>query len=94
MPLYSLNSLTLAKFLHNIISKSLSPHLALLPHSNPPTLRYSLEDYLEDLSSIKITLDGGGSSLNFAEAALLIQGTSGESERRPILDSNAIPTPN
>ncbi|GMH87675.1 hypothetical protein TL16_g10934 [Triparma laevis f. inornata] len=28
------------------------------------------------MSSIKITLDGGGSSLNFAEAALLIQGTS------------------
>ncbi|GMH93703.1 hypothetical protein TrST_g6089 [Triparma strigata] len=35
-----------------------------------------LEDYLDDLSTIKITLDGGSSSLNFAEAALLIQGTS------------------
>ena len=32
-----------------------------------------LEDYLEELASIKISLDGGHTSLNFAEAALLIQ---------------------
>jgi len=45
----------------------------LTPH-NPPF--NSLEDYLDDLDTIKITLDGGASKLNFAEAALLIQGTS------------------
>lgn len=33
----------------------------------------SLEDYLEDLEDITITLDGGASKVNFAEAALLIQ---------------------
>lgn len=33
----------------------------------------SLEDYLEDLEDITITLDGGGTKVNFAEAALLIQ---------------------
>lgn len=33
----------------------------------------SLEDYLEDLEEITITLDGGVSKVNFAEAALLIQ---------------------
>lgn len=32
-----------------------------------------LEDYLEELESIQISVDGGKSSLNFAEAALLIQ---------------------
>ena len=35
----------------------------------------SLEDYLEDLEDITITLDGGASKVNFAEAALLIQVT-------------------
>ena len=35
-----------------------------------------LEDYLGDLETITITLDGGASKMNFAEAALLIQGTS------------------
>lgn len=33
----------------------------------------SLEDYLEDLEEITITLDGGASKVNFAQAALLIQ---------------------
>lgn len=33
----------------------------------------SLEDYLEDLEEITITLDGGASKINFAEASLLIQ---------------------
>lgn len=33
----------------------------------------SLEDYLEDLEEITITLDDGASKVNFAEAALLIQ---------------------
>ncbi|CAM9836427.1 unnamed protein product, partial [Hapterophycus canaliculatus] len=36
----------------------------------------SLEDYLEDLEDITITLDGGASKVNFAEAALLIQGST------------------
>ncbi|CAM9100993.1 unnamed protein product [Ectocarpus sp. 6 AP-2014] len=36
----------------------------------------SLEDYLEDLEHITITLDGGASKVNFAEAALLIQGST------------------
>lgn len=35
----------------------------------------SLEDYLEDLEEITITLDDGASKVNFAEAALLIQVT-------------------
>lgn len=33
----------------------------------------SLEEYLEDLEEVTITLDGGASKVNFAEAALLIQ---------------------
>ncbi|KAG5185275.1 hypothetical protein JKP88DRAFT_312427 [Tribonema minus] len=36
----------------------------------------SLEDYLEELEHITITLEGGESNLNFAEAALLIQGST------------------
>jgi condensin-2 complex subunit H2 len=32
-----------------------------------------LEDYLEELESIKISFDGGKTSLNFAQAALVIQ---------------------
>jgi condensin-2 complex subunit H2 len=36
----------------------------------------ALEDYLDELTDLSITLDGGASKLNFAEAALLIQGTS------------------
>ncbi len=35
-----------------------------------------LEDYLSDLESISVSFDGGRTSLNFAEAALLIQGTA------------------
>jgi Condensin II complex subunit CAP-H2 or CNDH2, N-terminal len=37
---------------------------------------YSLEDYLEELEHVNITLEGGESNLNFAEAALLIQGST------------------
>jgi len=33
----------------------------------------SLEDYLDELDGLKISLDGGQTNLNFAEAALLIQ---------------------
>jgi Condensin II complex subunit CAP-H2 or CNDH2, N-terminal len=36
----------------------------------------SLEDYLEELEHVNITLEGGESNLNFAEAALLIQGST------------------
>jgi condensin-2 complex subunit H2 len=32
-----------------------------------------LEDYMEELENISISFDGGQTSLNFAEAALLIQ---------------------
>ena len=32
-----------------------------------------LEEYLEDLESVVISFDGGKSTLNFAEAALMIQ---------------------
>lgn len=35
-----------------------------------------LEHYLGQLEMVQVTLDGGGSFLNFAEAALLIQGTT------------------
>ncbi len=36
----------------------------------------SLNDYLEELESLRISLDGGQTQLNFAEAALLIQGST------------------
>ena len=35
-----------------------------------------LEEYLEDLEGISISFDGGKTSLNFAEAAILIQGSA------------------
>jgi hypothetical protein len=35
-----------------------------------------LEHYLGQLEQVQVTLDGGGTFLNFAEAALLIQGTT------------------
>ncbi|XP_062591191.1 condensin-2 complex subunit H2-like [Saccostrea cucullata] len=35
----------------------------------------SLEDYLEELGNIVITFDGGITTMNFAEAAMLIQGS-------------------
>ncbi len=35
-----------------------------------------LEEYLEDLDGISISFDGGRTSLNFAEAAILIQGSA------------------
>lgn len=36
----------------------------------------SLENYLEELETLRISLDGGKGNLNFAEAALLIQGST------------------
>lgn len=35
-----------------------------------------LNDYLEELATLRISVDGGQTSLNFAEAALLIQGST------------------
>ncbi|CAM9335807.1 unnamed protein product [Discosporangium mesarthrocarpum] len=42
----------------------------------------SLEDYLEDLENITISLDGGVTNVNFAEAALLIQGSTNVYSRK------------
>jgi len=39
-------------------------------------IAHGLTEYLEELESLRVTLDGGKSSLNFAEAALLIQGST------------------
>lgn len=36
----------------------------------------SLTEYLEELDNLRISIDGGKSNLNFAEAALLIQGST------------------
>lgn len=36
----------------------------------------SLEEYLEELEGLRISLDEGQSTLNFAEAALVIQGSA------------------
>ena len=41
-----------------------------------------LEEYLEELESIQISLDGGRSTLNFAEAAMLIQGSAAVYSRK------------
>ena len=35
-----------------------------------------LEEYLEELAEIRITFDGGETTMNFAEAAMLIQGSA------------------
>ncbi|CAL1534734.1 unnamed protein product [Lymnaea stagnalis] len=40
-------------------------------------IAHSLEEYLEDLEKIQITFDEGATTLNFSEAALLIQGSAG-----------------
>lgn len=36
----------------------------------------SLTEYLDELEGLRVSLDGGVNSLNFAEAALLIQGST------------------
>lgn len=36
----------------------------------------SLSEYVEDLSRLEVSIDGGKSTLNFAQAALLIQGST------------------
>jgi condensin-2 complex subunit H2 len=36
----------------------------------------SLTEYLDELDNLRISIDGGKSNLNFAEAALLIQGST------------------
>lgn len=40
-----------------------------------PLSRY-LEDYMEELSELRINLEGGQATVNFAQAALLLQGTA------------------
>ena len=42
----------------------------------------SLEDYLDELDNVRLSLDGGKSNLNFAEAALLIQGSTAVYSRK------------
>ena len=37
---------------------------------------HDLEEYLEELADVEISFDGGKTSLNFAQAALLIQGSA------------------
>lgn len=56
------------------------PPLLFRPHHHRDLARNwdidiasSLEDYLDELDGLKISLDGGQTNLNFAEAALLIQ---------------------
>ena len=39
-------------------------------------IAHELENYLEQLEGVQVSLDGGITMLNFAEAALLIQGTT------------------
>ena len=63
-------------------SHTLNP-LSLLPtHPSDLALNWNvdvakeLEEYLEDLDGISISFDGGKTSLNFAEAAILIQGSA------------------
>jgi len=40
-------------------------------------IAHHLEEYLEDLLNIEITFDDGATTMNFSEAALLIQGSAG-----------------
>jgi len=40
-------------------------------------IAHHLEDYLDDLEKIEITFDDGSTTMNFSEAALLIQGSAG-----------------
>ncbi|KAL6116527.1 ncaph2 [Pungitius sinensis] len=61
-------------------SKSRFPHLMQpireLTKNWEVDVASELNDYLEELDNITITLDGGETRLNFAEAALLIQGSA------------------
>ncbi|XP_012940364.1 condensin-2 complex subunit H2 [Aplysia californica] len=40
-------------------------------------IAHYLEEYLEDLEKVEITFDDGSTTMNFSEAALLIQGSAG-----------------
>ncbi|XP_040031444.2 condensin-2 complex subunit H2 [Gasterosteus aculeatus] len=61
-------------------SKSRFPHLMQpireLTKNWEVDVASELNDYLEELDNMSITLDGGETRLNFAEAALLIQGSA------------------
>ena len=40
-------------------------------------LAHDLEDYMEELMNIEISFDGGATVMNFAEAAMVVQGSAG-----------------
>jgi len=42
----------------------------------------SLEEYLDELDNIRVSIEGGRANLNFAEAALLIQGSTAVYSRK------------
>lgn len=72
---------------HPVDARALTPTLPL-PAPPPPVLRSDLaqnwnidvardlEEYLDELEGVEISFDGGKTSLNFAQAALLIQGSA------------------
>ena len=51
----------------------LNPHCTTSPC---PCVHQFLGDYLDELASMPITFDGGETVMNFAEAAMLIQGSA------------------
>lgn len=59
--------------LYNALSRDINHSTRDLAQNWDVDIASSLEDYLEDLEDITITLGGGASKVNFAEAALLIQ---------------------
>ena len=65
-----------------------SPHyytpviLCFLPFLCQVPLSQLLSAYLEDLQQVTISLDGGQTSVNFAQAALLLQGTAAVYSRK------------
>jgi hypothetical protein len=56
-------------------SKFLQPLKDLATNWNIDVAK-DLEEYLDELEGLKVSFDGGKSTLNFAEASLLIQGTT------------------
>lgn len=46
-----------------------------------------LEEYLEELAEVQITFDGGETMMNFAEAAMLIQGSATVYSKKVIISS-------
>ena len=56
-------------------SKFLQPLKDLASNWNIDVAK-DLEEYLDELEGLKVSFDGGKTNLNFAEASLLIQGTT------------------